>query len=79
MRKMQILIVLAGAVGAAWPTTRGDDGKGPGWTHNIVSHSQPFVFFNLRGKLVANLGDFQATAVFFICPPIDQKHDYPAA
>ena len=60
MRKIQILILLAAAVGAAWLTTLVDDGLGAVWTHNVVRNWEQFGFFNLHGKMVINPGGFEA-------------------
>ena len=78
MRKIQILIVLAAAVGAAWLTSQVDNGMGPGWAHNVVRNWEQFGFFNLNGQMVVNPGGFQADTKPEIYPGHRPASMYPA-
>ena len=60
MRKIQILVLLAAVMGAAWLTTLVDDGLGVGWVQVVVRNWEQFGFSNLHGKLVYNPGGFEA-------------------
>jgi hypothetical protein len=60
MRKIQILTVLAAAIGAAWLTMLVDNGLGLTWTDMAVRNWEQYGLLDLHGKMVCNVGGFQA-------------------
>jgi hypothetical protein len=77
MRKIQVIIVLAVAVAAAWLTTRLDGGMGIAWTQNVVRNWEQFGFFNLHGQMVVNSGGFAANTKPEIYPGHRAASLYP--
>jgi hypothetical protein len=77
MQKIQMLIVLAVAIGAAWLTTLVDNGLGTCWTQAAVRNWEQFGLLNLHGKIVCNNGGFQAETHPYFYPGHRPASLYP--
>jgi len=78
MRTIALLIVLAAAAGSAWLSTLTDNGLGLVWTHVAVRNWEQYGFFNLHGKMVVNVGGFEADTNPEIYPGPRPAGLYPA-